>query len=334
MAPSMRGVPTGWQSRAEMVASLRSSSPGRQAASGTPGRQPTPAAFGSYSNWAGHAWKPAGMQPTAAFRDKTVKSTLLEPALGDPGAYRPYERSDMAATATATHNIRIASSGARTTPSMSTPTVDLFGFNRKVLREALPQSESQLQGHVHGIGGAAQHDAAGESHTCPAPPQEQNDMDAMRAASEAQKILSSGSGMASRRVDPRRMRDEKYARDLDEKERRWEARHGGRAKSPPPSRRVRRHPRTRDFYGILKVAPAATESEIKSAYHKLARQWHPDRNHDEKAERVFKLIGRAYGVLSDPRTRQAYDRGEYVEDALHAEVAPQPSPRASSHSHS
>ena len=45
----------------------------------------------------------------------------------------------------------------------------------------------------------------------------------------------------------------------------------------------------------------------------MAKLWHPDRNHDERAERTFKLINRAYQVLGDKKVRRAFDRGENVD---------------------
>jgi molecular chaperone DnaJ len=65
-----------------------------------------------------------------------------------------------------------------------------------------------------------------------------------------------------------------------------------------------------DLYKILGVEKKATQEEIKKAYRKLARQYHPDRNPgDEKAESRFKEISGAYDVLSDPDKRKQYDRG-------------------------
>ena len=84
--------------------------------------------------------------------------------------------------------------------------------------------------------------------------------------------------------------------------------------APPPPKPAR------DYYGILKVKRGSSDRQIKKAYHARAKQWHPDKNRGgdpkrlEKAERNFKLIARAYEVLSDKETRAAYDRGENVDD--------------------
>ena len=65
-----------------------------------------------------------------------------------------------------------------------------------------------------------------------------------------------------------------------------------------------------DYYKILGVGKNATDEEIKKAYRKLARQYHPDRNPGNKqAEERFKEISQAHDVLSDPEKRKAYDRG-------------------------
>src|SRR5947208_8022105 len=65
-----------------------------------------------------------------------------------------------------------------------------------------------------------------------------------------------------------------------------------------------------DYYKILGVGKNASEEEIKKAYRKLARQYHPDRNAgDKQAEERFKEISQAHDVLSDPEKRKAYDRG-------------------------
>lgn len=63
-----------------------------------------------------------------------------------------------------------------------------------------------------------------------------------------------------------------------------------------------------DYYKILGVPPDASVRRIKSAYRRLARQFHPDRNPgDTRAEERFKEIAAAYEVLSDKAKRHAYD---------------------------
>src|SRR5689334_17321764 len=65
-----------------------------------------------------------------------------------------------------------------------------------------------------------------------------------------------------------------------------------------------------DYYKTLGVGKNASEAEIKKAYRRLARQYHPDRNSgDKKAEERFKEISQAHDVLSDPEKRKQYDRG-------------------------
>ena len=66
----------------------------------------------------------------------------------------------------------------------------------------------------------------------------------------------------------------------------------------------------RDLYKVLGVDKKASPDEIKKAYRKLARQYHPDRNPgDKQAEERFKEISAAYDILGDPDKRKQYDRG-------------------------
>jgi curved DNA-binding protein len=64
----------------------------------------------------------------------------------------------------------------------------------------------------------------------------------------------------------------------------------------------------KDYYKIMGVDRKATPEEIKRAYRKLARKYHPDVSKEKDAEAKFKELGEAYEVLKDPKKREAYDR--------------------------
>jgi curved DNA-binding protein len=73
-----------------------------------------------------------------------------------------------------------------------------------------------------------------------------------------------------------------------------------------------------DYYKVLGIPKTASEKEIKAAYRKLARKYHPDLNPDnQEAERKFKQINEANEVLSDPEKRKKYDK--YGKDWEHGE---------------
>src|SRR5437660_7622552 len=64
----------------------------------------------------------------------------------------------------------------------------------------------------------------------------------------------------------------------------------------------------RDFYEVLGVSRSASEDELKKAFRRLAKQYHPDTNKEQGADARFIEINEAYEVLSDPQKRAAYDR--------------------------
>ncbi len=68
----------------------------------------------------------------------------------------------------------------------------------------------------------------------------------------------------------------------------------------------------KDYYKIMGLAKSATKDEVKRAYKKLARKYHPDVSKEKDAEAKFKELGEAYEVLKDPEKRAAYDQlGEH-----------------------
>ena len=65
----------------------------------------------------------------------------------------------------------------------------------------------------------------------------------------------------------------------------------------------------RDYYEVLGVSKSATEDDLKKAYRKVAKMYHPDLHPgDKEAEAKFKEANEAYAVLSDPQKRQQYDQ--------------------------
>ena len=64
----------------------------------------------------------------------------------------------------------------------------------------------------------------------------------------------------------------------------------------------------KDYYKVMGVSQTATDKEIKLAYRRLARKYHPDISKEKDAEEHFKEVGEAYEVLKDPEKRKVYDQ--------------------------
>lgn len=72
-----------------------------------------------------------------------------------------------------------------------------------------------------------------------------------------------------------------------------------------------------DYYKILEITAKASEGEIRAAYRRLARKYHPDAGAGSSAE-TFRAVQDAYELLSDPERRKEYDRSRNVEHRPHS----------------
>lgn len=87
----------------------------------------------------------------------------------------------------------------------------------------------------------------------------------------------------------------------------------------------------KDYYKIMGLASDATEQEIKTAYRRLARKYHPDLNKEPQAEERFKEMGEAYETLKDPKKRAEYNN--YLKNREFYEQAQQQNSNRSHHSY-
>ena len=88
-----------------------------------------------------------------------------------------------------------------------------------------------------------------------------------------------------------------------------------------------------DLYAVLGVNRTATSNEIKSAYRRLARKYHPDVNSDPAAQRIFAQINEAYHTLIDSERRKTYDLTGSVSSAAYARQADVAAARAARRAH-
>ena len=78
----------------------------------------------------------------------------------------------------------------------------------------------------------------------------------------------------------------------------------------------------KDYYGVLGVKKSASAEDIRKAFRKLARKYHPDVNPgDKSAEEKFKAISEANDILSDPKKRKIYDQVGFYSDNIDAAAA-------------
>ncbi len=77
----------------------------------------------------------------------------------------------------------------------------------------------------------------------------------------------------------------------------------------------------KDYYGILGLKKTATADDVRKAFRKLARKYHPDVNPDKKSEEKFKELSEANEVLSDPKKRKIYDQLGFYSDNIDPKTA-------------
>ena len=80
----------------------------------------------------------------------------------------------------------------------------------------------------------------------------------------------------------------------------------------------------KNYYTILKITPNATQEEIKKAYYKLSKLYHPDTNQSDEAHDRFTSINEAYNILGNLSNRKKYDRGLTVHHTPSAHTKQQP----------